>query len=66
MSVARLRVVSMTLDTLSISGAACVVYGLHEIYAPLAWIAGGTGSIVLSYLLSKRIHADADGPTHAT
>lgn len=66
MSAARLRGVSLILDMLSISGAAGVIYGLHEIYAPLAWIAGGTGSIVLSYLLSKRMHADADGSTHPT
>lgn len=66
MSAARRLVVSMSLDTVSISGAACVLWGLNEIYAPLAWIAGGTGLIALSYLLSKRIHADADGSTHTT
>lgn len=40
-------------DFLTAGGAAALLYGVHSIYAPAAWILGGLGVLALGGTLAR-------------
>ena len=40
-------------DLLLLTGAACIVCGIAQIYIPAAWIAAGVFIIAFSFLIAK-------------
>jgi hypothetical protein len=48
------KLLSDPFDLLFLFGSAAIVYGVHTIYAPLAWIAGGAIAVRAAWLASAR------------
>jgi hypothetical protein len=48
------KLLSDPFDLVFLSGSAAIVYGVHRIYAPLAWIVGGAIAVRAAWLASAR------------
>jgi len=41
-------------DFLAVLGLGAVVYGVAQIFAPLAWIVGGLSSLAIAWLVARQ------------